>query len=87
MEEICRARFEDEDLAPWEQIEEDVLNAAGFVNLPLYAICILMCEYKDLVGEVLRSKLVGPSILIRVVSPIRVLAWASQISLPRCLKH
>ncbi|KAF8580611.1 hypothetical protein K439DRAFT_297274 [Ramaria rubella] len=29
VEEICQARMEDEDLVPWEQIEEDVLSAAG----------------------------------------------------------
>lgn len=31
MEEICCARFEDEDLVPWEQIEEEALNTAGLV--------------------------------------------------------
>ncbi|KAF8524705.1 hypothetical protein BU17DRAFT_74761 [Hysterangium stoloniferum] len=29
VEEICQARMEDEDLVPWEQVEEDIFNTAG----------------------------------------------------------
>ena len=87
VEEICRARLEDEDLVPWEQIEEEVLNAAGFAYPP--TICSVCTDerYKDLADEVLRSKLVGPSIQeTRAASPFLVLEWADRTFSPRCLK-
>lgn len=33
VEEICQTEWDKEDLVPWDQIENDLLNAAGYVAL------------------------------------------------------